>query len=302
MFIANNIRKEFQEDFWKSPFVALDDLSFKIEEGKITGFLGANGAGKTTFLKILLNFIMPTKGEVSYIGNITNRDFFKQLGYMPERPYYYEHLTGREFLVYVGKLQDLSEEQIDKAIEKWTKELKVFFALDRSLKSYSKGMLQRVGFAGALLHNPSLVILDEPLSGLDPIGRKEFKDILLKINREYGCTVFFSSHIVSDVEEVSENVVVIDKGKLVYQGKIDELLENSSTKLMRIEVEKLPEDFLSAHKDVIIKTSFAINQYLYCHKKDQQSLMMTLLSNNIDILSLGHESYSLEEVVYKLNE
>ena len=302
MFTVKNVRKEFIVDFWKDPFVALEDLSFEIEEGKITGFLGANGAGKTTFLKILLQFIQPTKGEISYVDGISQKEFLKRLGYMPERPYYYEYLTGREFLRYCGKLQDLSDKKIDEAIDLWTNELKVNFALDRSIKSYSKGMLQRVGFASALLHDPKLVVLDEPLSGLDPVGRKEFKDILLKINQEYGCTVFFSSHIVSDVEEVSENVVVIDKGALVYQGRINDLLSRASSKLIKIEISELTETIKSNSDSMIEKTASGVNDYVYCSRENKEELLKSIISEGVEVISLVHENYSLEEVVYKLNE
>lgn len=301
MFEVKNIRKEFQEDFWKEPFVALNDLSFSIEEGKITGFLGANGAGKTTFLKILLDFITPTSGSISFNNNMSKKEFFQNLGYMPERPYYYEYLTGREFLLYVGKLQNVEGKKLAEAIDRWTKELKVDFALDRSLKSYSKGMLQRVGFAGALLHDPSLVVLDEPLSGLDPVGRKEFKDILVKINREYNCTVFFSSHIVSDVEEVSENVIVIDKGNLVYQGNINELLNQSSSNLVKLEVSHLPDSFIQDNKDIILKTNTGINECVFCTKDNQQKLISKIYESSLDIISINRESLTLEEVVYNLN-
>ncbi|MAE57525.1 MAG: ABC transporter [Halobacteriovorax sp.] len=301
MFTVKNIRKEFIVDFWKDPFVALEDLSFELEKGKITGFLGANGAGKTTFLKILLRFIQPSSGEISYLDGVSTNDFFKNLGYMPERPYYYEYLTGREFLRYCGKLQNLKSDKIDKAIDFWTHELKVNFALDRNLKSYSKGMLQRIGFASALLHDPSLVVLDEPLSGLDPMGRKEFKDILLKVNQEFGCTVFFSSHIVSDVEEVSENVVVIDKGSLVYQGNINSLLDQSASKLVKIEVDRVSDELQKAEHQIIEKMTIGSRNYLYCYKENQEKLIKEMANSSINIISLNQESYSLEEVVYKLN-
>ena len=301
MFNVRNISKEFQEDFWKEPFKALDDFSFELPEGVITGFLGANGAGKTTFLKILLKFIKPTSGDIQY-KNFEDKKIFKDIGYMPERPYYYEHLTGREFLTYCGKLQDLSDEELEKAISLWTKELKVDFALDRYLKSYSKGMLQRVGFASALLHNPKLVILDEPLSGLDPIGRKEFKDILVKLNKEYGCTVFFSSHIVSDVEEVCENVVVIEKGRLVYQGKISDLLTQASKKLLKIEVEGLGIDFLEVEELIEKQSESTLNTNVFCKRENLNNLISYVISKDKKLLSVTHENYSLEEVVYKLNE
>ena len=301
MLVVEQITKDFQEDFWKEPFRALDNFSFSLVEGKITGFLGANGAGKTTFLKILLGFIKATSGSVAFPSISSEREIFKLIGYMPERPYYYEHLTGREYLTYCGKLQDLSTDQINSAIDLWTKELKVDFALDRSLKSYSKGMLQRVGFASALLHNPRLVILDEPLSGLDPIGRKEFKDILVKLNQDYGCTVFFSSHIVSDVEEVCENVVVIEKGKLVYEGGIKELLAQASSKFIRVEIEGKTD--ISSDIEVLIeKMSETVNTYLFCAHDKLNDLLVQLIACDLKVISVNHENYTLEEVVYKLNE
>ena len=196
----------------------------------------------------------------------------------------------------------MSDKKIDDAIEFWTNELNVNFALDRSLKSYSKGMLQRVGFASALLHDPKLVVLDEPLSGLDPVGRKEFKDILLKINQEFGCTVFFSSHIVSDVEEVSENVVVIDKGALVYQGKINDLLNQASSKLIKVEISELTDSFKNNCQSIIEKTTSGVNDYVYCSRENKKELLREIMNEDIEILSLVHENYTLEEVVYKLNE
>ncbi len=292
MFKALSITKEFQEDFWKKKFKALDDLSFELEEGKITGFLGANGAGKTTFLKILLQFIQPTEGRVEFLG----KDFFKSIGYMPERPYYYEHLTGREYLNYCGQLQDLSKKKIEQATQKWTKELKVDFALDRLLKGYSKGMLQRIGFASALLHDPTLVILDEPLSGLDPVGRKEFKDVLVKINQEYGCTVFFSSHIVSDVEEVCDNVVVIDHGKLIYNGEIKTLLSSNSRHNYIFELDtKL--DLGSIEHNFVEKGG---NFYFTVDQAIKDDILKKVNDSGASLISMKHDSLSLEEVVYKL--
>ncbi len=293
VFVASSISKEFQEDFWKKKFFALKDLSFEIEKGKITGFLGANGAGKTTFLKILLRFITPTSGEINFKGD---QEFFKSVGYMPERPYYYEHLTGREYLRYCGKLQDLSDEKIEKSSLKWTKELKVDFALDRILKTYSKGMLQRIGFASALLHDPELIILDEPLSGLDPVGRKEFKDILVSINQKYNCTVFFSSHIVSDVEEVCHNVLVIEKGELIYNGEIQKLLTQSSEQNVIFELDRLPKNWEKEMESSRKGEHFFVTVDL----EDKSKFTKTLLSEGVDILSMNHDTYTLEEVVYNL--
>ncbi|MFG1482238.1 ABC transporter ATP-binding protein, partial [Halobacteriovorax sp. HFRX-1_3] len=234
MLVCHNISKSFKKDFWAKEFIALKNVNFELTEGKIVGFLGANGAGKTTLIKIILSFIKPNSGSVKILGNDWTDDNVRRLvGYMPERPYYYQNLTGLEFLYYCGELQEVSREIVDKNIEKWATKLEIKFALDRKIKGYSKGMLQRLGFVSVLLHNPRLIILDEPLSGLDPIGRKEFKDVIKEVNEE-GVSVFFSSHIVNDVEEVCDDVVVLEAGEIIYNGPIKELVAKNTSNQFEI--------------------------------------------------------------------
>lgn len=226
-----DISKSFKTNFLKGSkdFLALDNLSFKLQPGSLTGFLGANGAGKTTSLKILFKFIPPTAGSVQFNNELGSEwgEIRSNIGYVPERPYFYPHLNGHEFLSFTASLNDVDQKQVNNKIEQWADRLGIAHALDRQLKGYSKGMLQRVGVLSCLIHDPKVIILDEPLSGLDPLGRMELKRVFKSLQKE-GKTVFFSSHIVADVEEVCDKVVVIDKGKLVYQGDVTKVLDEHS--------------------------------------------------------------------------
>lgn len=223
-----DLKKKFKTDFWSKNFYALDGLSFEIPAGEIIGFLGANGAGKTTLMKLILGFIQPSSGEILYSKELgeNRKEIFSKIGLLPERPYFYPSLTGREFIRYLAELNGMLTQEIKVKTANWSERLGIAAALDRKINTYSKGMLQRLGLITALIHGPKLVILDEPLSGLDPIGRKEFKEILVAANQE-GKTIFFSGHVVSDVEEICRQVIFIEKGKLVYSGSINKLIEQN---------------------------------------------------------------------------
>lgn len=236
MITAQNIRKSFRGQsghFWEKEIEILKGVTFEIKENRIVGFLGANGAGKTTFLKILMGFISQTSGEITFspILGQKPKEIKSQIGYLPERPYFHQNLTGHEFIHYMGELNGLNKRQIREAIEKWADVFKIRFALDREIKKYSKGMLQRLGFLISLIHDPKIVILDEPLSGLDPLGRKELKDVLKEL-KDLGKTIFFSSHIVSDVEEVCDDVIFLNDGKIEYSGSVEEKLKDSGGKTL----------------------------------------------------------------------
>lgn len=279
-----NLDKKFQTDFWSKPFNALENLSFSIPDGKIIGFLGANGAGKTTSIKIIMDFIKPTSGEIIYSSKL-GKDFQEirqNIGFVPERPYFYPHLTGLEFLKYMGNLNSLSSNQIINQIEKWSMRLKIHFALNRKIHSYSKGMLQRLGFVSALLHNPQLIILDEPVSGMDPVGRKEIKDVIKEINAE-GKTIFFSSHIVPDVEEICDEVIFLDKGKLVYQGSIDKLIHDKASTSYYVKYKSPKSDIIeSTLLDFDEKDKFIVNK----------------INEGKNIVGVFQNKISLEEILY----
>jgi len=278
------VTKIFKSELLKKPFVALDNVSFKIPEGKIIGFLGANGAGKTTSIKVAMDFIRPSSGKVLYgkqLGGSKN-EAFKNLGYLPERPFFYPHLTGREFCTYMGKISELKKSMIKTQIEVWAPRFKIEFALDREIKTYSKGMLQRIGFLATLLHDPKLIILDEPLSGVDPIGRKELKDIMLEVNK-LGKTIFFSSHIVSDMEEVCDEVICLRDGKMVFAGDVNKLIMDNIKPHFKI-VSSVNEE---------VKT-----REVAAEKKDD--LLKKLLADGENILKVEQERPSLEEIFYKV--
>ena len=301
MFRFNNISKEYRGHFWEKRFVALDNVSLSVGEGEVVGFLGANGAGKTTSIKIIMNFISPTSGEIEFDKKLGKNSVerFSNIGFFPERPYFYPHLTGREFIGYLGQLNKVEKSIIEKRLAFWAEKLRLTFALDRKIRSYSKGMLQRLGFISANIHDPKLIILDEPLSGLDPIGRKEFKDTL-KYLSENGKTIFFSSHIVADIEEVCKKVIVLESGKLMYQGSISELIEKDSHTYVTIRV----KTSVQPDKDLYLKSQVVdLSQDVYeyeVEKKLQDKFLNEILKLSGNILFLGVINPTLEEITYKI--
>jgi ABC-2 type transport system ATP-binding protein len=219
---------------------ALDHLSLNVYEGEVFGFLGPNGAGKTTTLKILMGLVYPTEGSARILGrSISDVEAKASLGYLPENPYFYDYLTGRELLMYTASLFGLTRNQASLRVD----ELLDIVGLDpdragRHLRKYSKGMLQRIGIAQALVNNPQVLFMDEPMSGLDPIGRREVRDLILSLRRE-GKTVFFSTHILTDVEALCDRVAILSRGRLVRCGTMQEL---TSTRQPSIEVIGLGTD------------------------------------------------------------
>lgn len=203
---------------------ALLGLDLQVKEGEIFGLLGPNGAGKTTTIKILMGIHFPTRGSAQILGRPLGDKWAKaQVGYLPENPYFYDYLTGYEFLDYYGRLYGMPRNLRKKRIDEMLELVGLRHAASVPLRGYSKGMLQRAGIAQALINDPKLVVLDEPQSGLDPIGRKEVRDIILSL-RDQGKTVFFSSHILQDAEMVCDRVGIIHLGKLVNIGHLEEIL------------------------------------------------------------------------------
>ncbi len=216
--------KRFKGHLSIRTFTAVDGLSFTVEKGGVVGFLGPNGAGKTTTLKVLMDLIRPDAGEVTIFGLPPGAGTVKaRLGYLPESPYFYDHLTGRELLGLYGRLRGLDRTAIAKRAGELLELVGIAKAADRRLRTYSKGMLQRIGMAQALVGDPELVVLDEPMTGLDPLGRAEFRRVILGL-RERGKTVLFSSHILADAEALCDRVVIIHKSKLVSAGPVRDLL------------------------------------------------------------------------------
>ena len=220
-----NLTKDYEIGFWRKRKVrALDGLSLSIDGGQIFGFLGANGAGKTTTLKLLMRLIFPTTGNAQILGHdIQDISMHQRIGYLPENPYFYDYLTAREFLDYSAQIFDLSSVVRKKRAADLLSRVKLDEkSWDTQLRKFSKGMLQRVGLAQSLVNDPEIVFLDEPMSGLDPVGRREVRDLIAAL-RDEGKTVFMCSHILSDIEVLCDQVAILKKGRLAQVGYLDEL-------------------------------------------------------------------------------
>lgn len=216
MITISNVSKEFRQGLSRKKVKALTNLSLQVPQGEVFGFLGPNGAGKSTTIKTLLNLIYPDTGYIEILGqNVRIHEVRRQVGYLPESPYFYDYLTAEEILSFGGTVSGMSKTDIASQKQMLFDKLNLQHAKKRPLRTYSKGMLQRVGLAFALIHDPQVVILDEPMSGLDPIGRKMVGDLLLELKSE-GKTIFFSTHILTDVERFSDRVGIIVGGNLVF--------------------------------------------------------------------------------------
>ncbi len=222
---VTNIVKDFRPGFGLHRKRVLHGISFSVCEGEIFGFVGPNGAGKTTMLKVLMGLIRATAGDATILGcDVHETEFRRHIGFLPENPYFYDYLTGREILTFYAKLSGLPRAQRADRVALLLGWVGLASAANARLRTYSKGMLQRVGIAQALIHDPSVVFLDEPMSGLDPIGRKQIRDLILRLRSE-GKTVFMNTHILSDVEMVCDRVAIIVRGRITYEGAIEDFLE-----------------------------------------------------------------------------
>jgi ABC-2 type transport system ATP-binding protein len=219
------LTKDFQVGFWKKRQVrALDSLTLHIEEGEVFGFLGPNGAGKTTTLKLLMNLLHPTTGSARILGEpVDSVEMRRQIGYLPENPYFYDYLTARELLTYVGRLFGLREPALRTKVDQLLRDVGLSDAAGVQLRKFSKGMVQRIGIAQAIINDPRVVFLDEPMSGLDPLGRREVRQVIGSL-RARGVTVFFSSHILPDVEALCDRVAIMHRGRLRRVGALHEIL------------------------------------------------------------------------------
>ncbi|HEY6764647.1 MAG TPA: ABC transporter ATP-binding protein [Candidatus Sulfotelmatobacter sp.] len=218
------LEKTYMIGFWrKRPKQALRPLHLTVEEGEIFGFLGPNGAGKTTTLKMLMGLIYPTAGSARILGHEWNDPFVKaQIGFLPEQPYFYDHLTAHELLNYYAQLSGVSARGRQKKVVATLERVGLRDVQGLQLRKFSKGMLQRVGIAQAILHDPKLVFLDEPMSGLDPLGRREVRDLIEQLKQE-GKTVFFSTHILPDAEALCDRVAILHQGELRGIGAVETL-------------------------------------------------------------------------------
>jgi ABC-2 type transport system ATP-binding protein len=222
---THELTKDYAIGFWrKRPYRALDRLTLEVEQGEVFGFLGPNGAGKTTTLKLLMQVVYPTSGRAEILGRpVGDLDAKRRIGYLPEHPYFYDYLTAEELLHYFAELFGIRGAERRTRVNALLDEVGIGAERRLQLRKFSKGMLQRVGIAQALVNEPELVILDEPMSGLDPLGRRDVRSLILRL-RDRGCTVFFSSHVLSDAEALCSRVAILAKGRLVTTGRLTDML------------------------------------------------------------------------------
>jgi len=219
-----SLEKHYQVGFWKKRRKdALKPLTFEVREGEIFGYLGPNGAGKTTTLRLLMGLVYPSAGSARILGcDLFDRSMKKQIGFLPEQPYFYDHLTAFELLDYYAQLSGVDAKSRKKKVDAALARVGMADSSRTQLRKFSKGMLQRVGIAQAIVHDPKLILLDEPMSGLDPIGRREVRDLIQELN-EGGTTIFFSTHILSDAETLCDRVAILNKGELRGIGVVADL-------------------------------------------------------------------------------
>jgi len=229
---TKGLTKKYKSGLNRKQIVALDNLDLSVKSGEVLGYIGHNGSGKTTTFKLLLGLIKPTSGSAKILGRSLQKllEVKHEIGFLPEQPYFYDSLTGRQFLNFYGQLFGMKKEQRRQRTEELLEAVGVEDAADTQLRKFSRGMLQRIGIAQALINDPKLVILDEPMASLDPVGRKDIRNLILSLKVQ-GKTIIFSSHILSDVEMICDRVAIINKGKLQKVCTIDEILDSASGRI-----------------------------------------------------------------------
>lgn len=296
-----NLTKDYSTGFLRKKNVrALDDLTLSVSGGQIFGFLGGNGAGKTTTIKILMGLLFPTGGNASILGKpIGDVSMHRKIGYCPENPYFYDYLSARELMNYFGELFGYAKadrkKRTDDLLDLVGLEEK---ARDRQLRKFSKGMLQRVGLAQALINDPEIVFLDEPMSGLDPMGRREIRELIAGL-RVQGKTVFMSTHILSDIEALCDEVAILRHGKLAAKGNLQELLTNENERqgfevtIANIDVSKLR----SAVPSSIDMTDHASGSIVTCSDETEvESVISAARSAGGKLVSVQQIRQSLEDL------
>ncbi|MGE0645590.1 MAG: ABC transporter ATP-binding protein [Nitrospira sp.] len=293
-----HLSKMFRVGFWGRRVTAIDDLSLEVQQGEIYGFLGPNGAGKTTTIKMLMGLIYPSSGAASLFGRpIGDQTAKAKVGFLPESPYFYDYLTSREFLRFYGHLFGLLGSTLEKRIDGLLELVGMTHARDLQLRKFSKGMLQRVGIAQAMINDPELVILDEPMSGLDPIGRKEVRDLILRL-KESGKTVMFSSHILHDAELLCDRVAMIMKGRLVACGQVAELIDPGTTQEVEMVVDRLSPDGIDTLRPLTVKLSLHGERVVATLASQRQvdEALEVIRSQRAKLVSLLPHKASLEDL------
>ncbi len=300
------LTKDYETGFWtKKKTRALDGLDLTVSAGQIFGFLGGNGAGKTTTIKILMSLIFPTSGSARILGrDISDTAVHSRIGYCPENPYFYDYLTAVELMAYFGRLLGLDKATSDSR----SADLLRRVGLDerdwnKQLRKFSKGMLQRVGLAQSLLGEPELVFMDEPMSGLDPVGRREIRELISGL-RDEGVTVFMSTHILSDIEALCDNVAILRRGRLAAAGRLDELLtREGESQIFEVSVKGVDAERLRGALAEVTGVSLSVKPsgavIEVPDENDVERVLSISRSNGGSLVSVQPVRQSLEELFIK---
>ena len=293
------LTKDYRLGHWRpGSRRSLDNLNLEVEDGEVLGFLGPNGAGKTTTLKLLMGLIFPTAGTARVLGrSIDDIRMHRDIGYLPEHPYFYDYLTARELLDYYARFFGFAAQERRDRVKKVLDRVGLTSAANTQLRKFSKGMLQRAGIAQAILHDPKVVFLDEPMSGLDPVGRREVRDIIQELKQQ-GRTVFFSTHILSDAEMLCDRVAVLVGGKLQGVGAPSELV-SMEVQGMDILFEAREGSALPAS---LTSRAVPVGQRYRLHvpEADLYAVLDQLRSSNARILSVAPVRPTLEDYFFRL--
>jgi ABC-2 type transport system ATP-binding protein len=291
------IVKDFRPGFGLRTKRVLHGISFDVKEGEIFGFVGPNGAGKTTTLKVLMGLIRATSGEATILGHsVRETAFRREIGFLPENPYFYGHLTGREILGFFAKLGGVARGRRRSRVEELLEWVGLAHAADARLGTYSKGMLQRLGIAQALVHDPKVVFLDEPMSGLDPIGRVEIRDLVLRLRSE-GKTVFMNTHILHDVEMLCDRVAIIVEGRIRFQGVIEDLVGSGRSEI-DVVAANLPSETALELEDRLGATLRGVGDRveLRVTEKNVNDTLRRVLAAGGEVVSVARHRVSLESI------
>ncbi|WP_067840853.1 ABC transporter ATP-binding protein [Amphibacillus sediminis] len=293
MLHVNNLTKNYDSIF------AVNNISFSLQPGSCVALLGVNGAGKTTTLRMLAGLIKPTKGEIAFAGADSHTDIRSYIGYLPQYPVFHGWMTGEEFLVYVGQLANLTKDQAKARAKHLLEKVGIAEAKKKRISKYSGGMRQRLGIAQAMIHQPKLLMLDEPVSSLDPIGRREILTLLEELKQE--TTILFSTHILNDAEEISDALLLMDKGKLVEQGTLKELRQKYQTQKIELSLIQYTEQQIEQLKqlDHIIDVHI-VKDNLVCIIDDtelaRQSILKATLAHNWPLMQFTVSRTTLEDL------
>ena len=294
---VQRVVKDFRPGFGLRRKRVLHGVTFQVYQGEIFGFVGPNGAGKTTTLKILMGLIRSTEGSASILGcDVAESEFRDRIGFLPENPYFYPFLTAREILDFYARLCGVDSRQRAARISELLEVVNLSYAADARLRTYSKGMLQRVGVAQALINEPEVVFLDEPMSGLDPIGRKEIRDVILSL-RAAGKTVFMTTHILHDVEMICDRVAIIVKGTIRHQGRIEDFLPDATVST-DVVLSRLPAETAAELEEKFSVEMRGLGERveLTLPEKRVRDVLELALASGADVISVTPHRSSLEEV------